>query len=357
MDDMKLDFPGLLKEPLPSGNTRYRVRVEGRKRQRVTLLVTPDHPQFREHYLAARRGVQLKPQAEPDQAHIRGSLGWLITRHLAALGREVDANLKSPKTLQKRTHLLTSLAGRWGEFAMEMPRAQVIRIQDELAATPAWADSMVEAIRVMYRWALDRDLVTVNPALGVAKIDKGRGGATAWSIDDLATFRQHHPPGTMAHLALTLLVFTACRIGDARILGRGHEFRDQGVDMIGWTPAKKGSARVEIPMMPQLFAATRAMVLQGPTYLLTERGQTFKSADVMSATFRRWCQEAGLLNRSAHGIRKAAGHLLASAGCSQYHIMVIHGHTQARTSEIYTKGVERRRLARDAMAALRGLDW
>lgn len=73
--------------------------------------------------------------------------------------------------------------------------------------------------------------------------------------------------------------------------------------------------------------------------------------------FRRWCIAAGLEGRSAHGVRKAAGHLLAQEGCSQYQIMTIHGHTQAQTSEIYTKGVERWKMAQAAMAALEGMEW
>lgn len=354
---MKLDFPGLLRERMGSGNVRYRVRVEGKKTQRVRLHVTPDHPKFREHYAAARQGIELKPEADPDQAHIRGSLGWLIAKHLQALEREVEAGLKSDKTLKKRQHLMRWLASECSEYSMRMPRGQVIKIQDKLSDRPAWADSMVEAIRVMYRWAEDREMIDYNPALGVRKIDKGTGGTIPWTPDDMSTFRKYHKPGTVAHLALTLLVFTACRVGDARILGRQHEFEDDGVRMLGWDPGKAGSARVEIPMMPQLYQATCAMTVQGPTYLLNRHGQTFASADVMSILFRRWCLEAGLKNRSAHGIRKSAGHLLAEAGCSQYHIMVIHGHTQAKTSEIYTKGVERRRLARDAMAAMERIEW
>jgi hypothetical protein len=37
--------------------------------------------------------------------------------------------------------------------------------------------------------------------------------------------------------------------------------------------------------------------------------------------------------------------------------MVIHGHSQAKTSEVYTRDVARTRLARDAMALLAGLEW
>ena len=55
--------------------------------------------------------------------------------------------------------------------------------------------------------------------------------------------------------------------------------------------------------------------------------------------------------------RKAAGHLLAQEGCSQYQIMSIHGHTQAQTSEIYTKGVERWRMTAETMKRLEGMDW
>ncbi|PTR15407.1 hypothetical protein [Cereibacter azotoformans] len=41
----------------------------------------------------------------------------------------------------------------------------------------------------------------------------------------------------------------------------------------------------------------------------------------------------------------------------QHQIMAIMAHTQAKTSEIYTKGVERRTLAAAAFAALAGMDW
>ena len=57
---MKIDLPGLLREKLPSGNVRYRVRVERRKAKRVRLYVEPGQPDFMEHYHAARRGIVMK---------------------------------------------------------------------------------------------------------------------------------------------------------------------------------------------------------------------------------------------------------------------------------------------------------
>lgn len=354
---MKLDFPGLLREKLPSGNIRYRVRVEGNPRKRIRLHIRPDHKDFREHYLAARYGIETKPDVAPVDNTIRGSVAWLTYKHLADLERRVDAGLASPMTLKKRALLFKKLRDRCGEYALEMPTSEIVKMRDDMASTPAAADSMVEAIRTMYRWAIERGMCDVNPAVGVGKIDKGKGGAKPWTIADLKKYRDFHPPGTTPHLCLTLFMFTACRISDAVVLGRGNEFERNGIRGLGWQPRKKGSAFVEIPMAAALYKATRAATVQGPAYLLTEQGAPFSSPDALGQMFRRWCRAAGLDGRSSHGIRKAAGHLLAQEGCSQYQIMAIHGHTQAKTSEVYTKGVERWKMTVDAMGTFEAIDW
>ena len=48
---------------------------------------------------------------------------------------------------------------------------------------------------------------------------------------------------------------------------------------------------------------------------------------------------------------------MALEGASQYHIMAVHGPTQAATSEIYTKGVNRTKLVAEAMSMMTGMDW
>lgn len=355
--DMRMDLLGLLKERLPSGAIRYRVRVEGQKAKRIRLYVTPDDADFLEHYRAARRGIQITPEATPEERAIRGSLDWLIIKHLKHIEDQVAADQMSALTLKKRTLLLNRLREQFGEYHMEMPTARIVEMRDNMASTPAAADSTVEAMRVMYRWAISVGICDNNPALGVGKIDRGKGGAVPWTAADLRKFRDHFPAGTMQHLTLTLFMFTACRISDAVRLGRGNEVVRSGVRALSWVPQKRGSADVIIPMLPPLYNATRAQSVVGETYLLNNSGQPFSTPDSLGQMFRRWCREAGLENRSSHGIRKAAGHLLAQEGCSQYQIMAIHGHTQAKTSEIYTKGVERWKMAEEAMRRLEGMEW
>ncbi len=111
-----------------------------------------------------------------------------------------------------------------------------------------------------------------------------------------------------------------------------------------------------LPMLPQLKRSLRALKVQGPTYILTEYGKPFASTAGMAGRVKDWCRSAGLFDLSSHGVRKAFAELLAEAGCSQHQIMAVMAHTQAKTSEVYTKGAQRRLMAQDAMKVLAGLE-
>ncbi|WP_442640506.1 tyrosine-type recombinase/integrase [Roseicyclus sp.] len=93
----------------------------------------------------------------------------------------------------------------------------------------------------------------------------------------------------------------------------------------------------------------------GPTYLLGIHGRPFKNGNVLGNKVQDWTREAGLENRSSHGLRKSLAELLAEQGATSHQIMSVLAHTQSKTTEIYTKGAERTRLARAAMNAIAGL--
>jgi len=350
---MRLHMPGLTRHKRPDGTWKYRVREDGNAARRVTLPCGPEHPEFQRCYAEARRGVT--PKIEETDVLPR-SFAWLVKKYDRAMTEKVAAKSMHPSTAQQRRAFYARLIPEHGDKHMAMPTRAVIDIRDRLAATPGAADNMVKALAALYRWAIDRGYVSDNPAKGVSRINKGKG-AVPWSVDDLRQYRERHPPGTMAHLALTLFMFTACRIGDAAVLGRAHERRDGAVTWLEWQPEKKGSTPVSVPILPPLADAIAAQKVVGPTYLLTAHGKPFASKNALGNWFRDRVREAGLTDRSPHGIRKAAGELLALEGATQYHIMAVHGHTQARTSEVYTSGVNRKKLAAEAMAHLRGMEW
>lgn len=363
---MRLDFPGLTKR-VRGKSVTWRVRMEGQPDRKITIPVGPDHREFMEHYRAARAGERLTPPERSTE--IEGTMGWVVAAYLTHLEREVRAGIKSPLTLKERRNLAVFVLGQQSEQAntrgrayrglpASIPPAELLAFQDRMMATPGKARNVWMFMRAAYDHAVSRKLLHANPFKAVDRpAYKSAGGAKAWTVDDMTKFREAHPLGTMAHLWLSLHMFTACRIGDACILGRGHEAREDGILWLSWQPGKKGSRPVKIPLAAPLDRAIRAQKLVGPTYLLTAHGKPFASPEALRNRVQKWCADAGLVGLSSHGIRKAAGELLALSGATQYEIMSLHGHANATTSQVYTKGAESARLGKMAVEKLSGMEW
>lgn len=365
--DVRLDYPGLIREKLPSGNVRWRVRQKGHRGTKITLPFGPEHPDFHKAYELARRGNQLEKVEDPEAE--RGTMGWLMGAYIKHLKNQVALGAASPLTLKERANLVKfvlrqeseqpkSKGKLYASLPMAIPSVELEAFKDRMAGTPGKARNVWKLLTAAYAFGMARGHCQVNPARAVKRPEyKSAGGATPWSVEDLMAYKKAHPKGTDAHLALTLFMFTACRISDAAILGREHEERRDGQLWLSWQPVKRGSRKVEIPVLPPLQAALNARKVIGSTYLLTAHGVPFKSPHGLRNKMQKWCEDAGLKGRSSHGIRKAAGHLLALNGATQYEIMAVHGHANASTSQVYTDAVERSRLGQMAAAKLAGMDW
>lgn len=345
---MKHDYAGLLREAMGSGNFRYRVRPEGDTKKRIRIFSGPGEEDFERQYRMARAGEHPKPLKKASEDAHPKSIGWLVSVYLEYLQSRVTAGTTSAKTLKKKRNLLDRLSKTKDRPKM-IPQEKLIEMQDAMGSTPAQADAFIEAVGVMYDWALKRKYVSSNPAKGIDKVYEKGDGATPWKAADVKTYLAHHKAGSKAHVAISVLLWTGCRIEDVTVLGRKDECAIDGLEALRWMPLKKGSSEVTIPLLPPLKLATRAPKVQGATYVLGRGGKPYASGDSMSAMFKRWCKDAGLPKLSAHGVRKGLAELLAELGCSQYEIMAILGHSEAKTSEVYTRRVERWKLALGAM--------
>ena len=87
------------------------------------------------------------------------------------------------------------------------------------------------------------------------------------------------------------------------------------------------------------------------TLLTTAYGKPFTAAG-FGGWFRDRCDEAGLPQCSAHGLRKAACRRLAEAGCSSKVIAAISGHKSLREVERYVEAADQERMARVGIAAI-----
>jgi site-specific recombinase XerD len=86
-------------------------------------------------------------------------------------------------------------------------------------------------------------------------------------------------------------------------------------------------------------------------FLVSEYGKPF-SAKGFSSKMRQWCDEAGLPECTAHGLRKAGAVIAAHNGATSYQLMSIFGWRTLKEAERYTKAAEQKRMAVGAMPLL-----
>lgn len=220
-------------------------------------------------------------------------------------------------------------------------------IRDQKTDTPEQTNNTLKALRQVFKFGVNYDHVRHNPVIEVEYLKpKNKGGFHTWTLDEVEHYENRHPIGTKARLVLDLLLYTGQRRGDIVHMGRQHE-RD------GWlhfTQQKTGKP-MQIPILSSLRRSLDASPTGDLTYIVTEFGKPFTS-NGFGNWFRKRCNEAGLPQCSAHGLRKAAAVRLAHAGSTAHEIAAITGHDTLKEVERYTKEVEQRRLAEAAGARL-----
>lgn len=126
---------------------------------------------------------------------------------------------------------------------------------------------------------------------------------------------------------------------------------------LGWQPKKRATAYLEISLVPPLREAISAVAIIANAYILGGHGHPFITADTYRKSLRKRCDEAGLIGRPSHAIKKAIAELFAEEGCSEHQNISVLTHTKPNTSAIYTKGAERLAMASEAMNSISGFGW
>jgi integrase len=233
----------------------------------------------------------------------------------------------------------------------QLNRAIVTRLVDEKASTPGAARNRLKALKALFRWAVDRGEAVSDPTIGVRPIRLRSQGHHCWTEEEISRFEAHFPVGSKPRLAMTLMLYTACRRGDVVRLGPQHvsegRLRYQQAKN-----AKRNPTDVNIPVHPQLANIIEKTKSGHLSYLVTEFGKPFSVAG-FGNRFRDWCNEAALPNCSAHGLRKAAATRLADAGASALEIMAVTGHKSLAEVERYTRAANRSALADAAMSKIK----
>lgn len=317
------------------GNVRIYVK-KGRKAQKVRLREPIGSAAFLAEYQRAIRG---ETAPKPKLATIsgkQGSFAWLIM----AYKQSGEFRQLKDSTKRVRSRILDAICRKVGqEPCSEFGKRHIIALRDEKADLPAAANNRLKILKVLFKWGEEADLIEHNPALTVKRLKIKTDGFHRWTEAEVRQFEARHPEGSKARLALSLLLYTGTRRSDVVTLGRQME---QGASL-RFKQTKTGGWLI-LPILPALREEIGRHPTEHLTYLVTEYGHSFSAAG-FGNWFRDRCDEAGLTQCSAHGLRKAGATRAANQGASAHQLKALYGWADISEAETYTREADQVRLA------------
>lgn len=332
----------------------------GKGHRKVRLREKPGTLEFRTAYEAAKAasGSEATPTPVSNSA-ARPALNtyrWLCAQYLRSPEfKRLDA---STQRVRRRILEVTwaeptepGATTVFADFPVQRFTAKAVKVlRDRKGARVEAANSRVKALRQVFAWAIEQELVAANPARDVRYLTSGSTGFPRWSVDEVAQFEAHHPIGTKARLALALLMFTGQRRSDVVLFGRQH-VRGGYLQFTQTKNRNRNPVTLQIPVLPVLQDIIDRSPTGDLTFLVTEFGRPF-TANGFGNKMREWCNEAGLPRCSAHGLRKASATIAAENGATPHQLMAIFGWRTLKEAERYTREAGQKKLAGAAMGLL-----
>jgi integrase len=292
--------------------------------------------EFDEAYLAALQGERPAPAVAA-----RGTLAWLWI-----LYGQVSAwqDLK-PSTRRQRERIMKHVLATGGDQPLSKITSASIKAGIE-RRKPYAARHFVDTLHGMFKWAVTAQHLRSDPTIGLAVKKPKTKGFPPWSEEQLEIYEARWPLGTRERVMFGVYAFTGLRAGDVAILGKQH-IRHGTITL----DTLKNGTRVTLPVLPELAEILAAGPLGELSIVANKRGQPM-SKETIGNLFRRACRAAGIHDRSAHGIRKAAATRAAYNGANIQTLNAIFGWTGNAMATLYTEAADRRRLAEAGMAAV-----
>lgn len=323
-------LPYTLREKTRHGKTVWYFRLKDGPRTRLPDEYGSD--EFMAAYRAAFGG-EAAPEKPKDDPR---SLKWLFEQY-----RNSSAWLGlSTATRKQRENIFAHVIDASGSAPYRaISKKHIVEGRERRAKTPSQAGNFLKAMRGLFKWALESQLVDVDPTEGVAGPKRTKtDGFVAWTDDDVCKYYAKWQTGTKERVWIDVLLYTGLRRGDAVLLGRQH-LRD-GIATI---KTEKTDTEVSIPILAPLRRSLDA----GPTgdmhFIVGNTGKPL-TKESFGNMFRVACNAAGV-QKSAHGLRKIAATRAAEAGATVAELEAMFGWSGGGMASLYTKTANRRRLA------------
>jgi integrase len=352
------DLPYLEHDEDRHGNPRVYVRRNGK---RIRIREGRGSPAFARAYADAVDALGARatnPSRKATASHPPGSLGWLGAKYFESkkdflkLAKESQRARRNSLEECFREPFSSTDSEPMGNCPLKHVTTQHLRYLIEIKTDqPGAAANRRKHLSALCAWGVENGHLPTNPARDVKAVKKIKGGGYyTWTVADVEQFLDFHKRGSRARLALALLLFTGARRQDMVTFGKQHVRSG----WIRYVPKKTLHKRREVsqkPFLPILADIIAYSPCGSMTFLETEYGKPFTAAG-FGNWFRDRCDEAGLPQCTAHGLKKAGATIAAENGATTSQLMAMFDWSTVSQAEVYTRAADRKRLAGDAMGLI-----
>lgn len=258
----------------------------------------------------------------------RGSVSDVIARYYSD-----NAFLQlAPATQKVYRGVLQRFAADFGEHQFgSFDAAFVSRLMNGMRERPHAAARLRKLLAQLCKIARREKLVPAyfDPIRDTGPPKTKGEGYHRWTEEELAAFEAKHALGTKPRLAFALLLYSAQRSGDVRLLTRATIAKGR----IPLDQSKTGNA-VDVPIVEPLREALEAGPLGETLVLESKHGEAFTEKGFYNLV-KKACIAAGIPHCSPHGLRKSAARRCREAGCTDEEGMAITGHKTIRMYRSY----------------------
>lgn len=329
------------------GKTRIRFRRAGCKtRYFVSSFPSRDFDHEYQSYLD-----DSAPAPADRRKIIRGSVDDLALRFMASTSFRGNATTKTKKRAiigvfqTKHGHRPVATCPY---VALDKYISALATKDEKGRGGPEAADRARKTLKKMFDFAVKLGWRSDNPMAFVEPTNVPTDGFHCWTEDEIQQYQDYHALGTMARLAMEIMLWTGRRPTDASRLGKQHR---QGQFLEGRDAKTRKPWRIRIaqPLAQAIAAMPETKHLN---YILNAHGRPF-SQKGFNNRMRAWCDQAGLPKQcQGHGLRKAYLTRIAESGATQQQIKAVSLHSNDREVATYVERANQALLAEAAMTKL-----
>lgn len=352
----RVDLPYLHAFEDRYGRMRYYYRRGGR---RQPIKGAPGSPEFTADYQRIHDSFENKATDRPAG----DTFGALVTTYYAA--PEFWQNLEASTQAEYKRHI-EPMRQKWCDVPLIGITRRVCKVyRDSLAKQPPKANSALRVMKTLLNFAVDNEMITVNPAAKLKPLRHETEGWKPWPEAALTRFADKATGST--RMAFFLALYTGQRRADVLAMRWDAITADGGI-MVKQGKKGEGAEPLWIPLHPILQTelervkrehaervrkrqARKRPAAMPMSIVCRENGQPY-TEDGFGSVWNRAQHDAECAGLPFHGLRKNATGRLFENGCTPQEVQAITGHETLEMVAHYGRGANQKRMAKAAMDKL-----